>query len=487
MTDEALTSPVAFLQERLAIASHAPLLDDYEGWWRAEGAAISAAVDRAGTPWLRMHDRFGARIDEILFPPGYRRLLLHGYRAGIIWRAFAEQSLLPHYLLGYVTSFFDPGLYCPYTVSMSTAAPLSKYADAGLRQRFLDPMLRRDDGVWQGATWMTEIGGGSDLGAHVQTAARRDGEGWRLSGDKYFASNAGAEVAVVAARPEGAPAGVKGLALFVVGRQTLDGRLNYTVRRLKDKIATRSVPTGEVELRDAEGWLLGPPEAGVYLILEVLNCSRVANCVGSVALAQRALAEARHFAAGRIAFGRPILEQPLLRAQFAERRATLDACFALAFEAVRRLDQVWRQTPPYSDDYHLFRLVAHLAKYWTAEEAAQTAKWAMEVHGGLGVLAEYPVERLLREIMILAIWEGTRHRQALDGLEVMERRNAHRLLLDALAKIDPTGAAAVLADVETYLQQPREAREAGAEMLFNRLARFAGTTLARQGQMLAPG
>src|SRR5258705_5187150 len=96
------------------------------------------------------------------------------------------------------------------------------------------------------------------------------------------------------------------------------------------------------------------------------------------------------------------------------------------------------ERPPYSDRYHLFRLVAHLAKYWTAEFAVDTAKWAIEVHGGLGVLAEYGVERWLREAMILAIWEGTSHRQILDGLEVMERKRAHQMLFRRLAEIAPS-------------------------------------------------
>ncbi len=97
----------------------------------------------------------------------------------------------------------------------------------------------------------------------------------------------------------------------------------------------------------------------------------------------------------------------------------------LAWEAVSLLDMVWQEKPPYSETYHLFRLVAHLAKYWTAELAVQTAKWAMEVHGGVGTLQEYRVERWLREAMILAIWEGTSHRQMLDGLEVVQHKRAH--------------------------------------------------------------
>ncbi len=269
MSFDALRSPVQFL-EHIGISADHDWLRAYDTWFASEGQAISDAVDRAGTPWLRMFDRLGAPVDEILYPPEYWRMLKHGYRAGVLWRVFEQNSLLPAYLLLYATGFHDPGLACPYTVSLSTACPLSKYGDTNLKARFLPKMLQRDDGVWQGATWMTEIKGGSDLGAAVQTVAQPDGTKWRLTGDKYFASNAGAELAVVAARQEGAPQNVRGLSLYLVPRRGEDGKLNYRIRRLKDKIATRSVPTGEIELRHSEGWLLGQAEHGIYLILEVL-------------------------------------------------------------------------------------------------------------------------------------------------------------------------------------------------------------------------
>ena len=274
---------------------------------------------------------------------------------------------------------------------------------------------------------------------------------------------------------------MRGLALFLVPRYRENGELNYFIRRLKDKIATRSVPTGEVELKESEGYLLGSADSGIYLILEVLNLSRVANSVVSVALAQRAMADALSYAEHRAAFGKPILDHPLLRHQFQNRLNALQSAFALAWESVQLLNEVWMERAPYSDRYHLFRLVAHLAKYWTAEFAVDTAKWAMEVHGGLGVLAEYGAERWLREAMILAIWEGTSHRQILDGLEVMERKRAHQLLFRRLAEIAPSKELQDMeSEVEQHLKLPTEKREALAEPLFRKLAIFTAETLARK-------
>lgn len=477
-----LQSPLCFLHSTLGAVRLPDWLQQFQGWWEKEGQSISDSTDRAGTPWLRMFDPSGARVDEILYAPEYWRMLRHGYQAGLLWRVFEQNAIFPACLGIYVTSFYDPGLACPYTVSLSTAVPLSKYGEAGLQQRFLPRLLQKDEGVWQGATWMTEIKGGSDLGATVETVARQVDGQWLLTGDKYFASNAGAEVAVVAARPEGSARSVRGLALYLVPRCRLDGRLNYCIRRLKDKIATRSVPTGEIEMRESEAWLLGRAEDGIYLILEVLNVSRVANSMGSVALAQRAMADALSFARSRLVFGKPLIEQPLMRQQFEDRLQQLQAASKLAWKALALLNETWQEKPPYSERYHLFRLVTHLAKYWTAEFAVQTAKWAMEVHGGLGTLHEFRAERWLREAMILAIWEGPSHRQILDGLEVMERKKAHQTLLQSLS---PNVSTVALREMETRIEQqlalPRDEKEKGAEALFAELAAFTAHALSPEG------
>ncbi len=139
-----------------------------------------------------------------------------------------------------------------------------------------------------------------------------------------------------------------------------------------------------------------------------------------------------------------------------------------------RLNEVWREKPPYSDRYHLFRLVAHLAKYWTSDIAPQIARWAMEVHGALGVLAEFPVERWFREAMVLTIWEGTCHRQILDGLEVMERKGAHRLLFEQFPN-DGLRDAAVWKRI--WLCRRRSARR--ARKRFSASWRFSWRALAR--------
>jgi acyl-CoA dehydrogenase len=478
VTLDDLQSPLRFLGTVLPDVTLPDWLQAYQAWWEREGQAISHTIDRAGTAWLRIFNRDGVRVDEILYSPDYWKMLRRGYQSGILWRVWEENSVFPFGLGIYLTSFYDPGLACPYTVSLGTTVPLSKYGDDEHRRHWLPKLLAKDESVWQGATWMTEIKGGSDLGANVETTARPHGSAWQLTGDKYFTSNAGAELAVVAGRPRGSPKNVRGLALFLVPRHRENGQLNYTIRRLKDKIATRSVPTGEIELRDSEAYLLGQADQGIYLILEVLNVSRVANSMGSVGLAQRAMADALSFAQNRMVFGKPLIEQPLMRRQFEDRLRQLRAATKLAWMSLMLLNEVWQQKPPYSDRYHLFRLVTHLAKYWTAEFAVQTAKWAMEVHGGLGTLQEFHVERWLREAIILAIWEGPSHRQILDGLEVMERKQAHQLLFQSLAgKVSGAALGEMEGKVVRHLALPRAEKEAGAEAVFEELAAFTANAL----------
>ncbi|MCX7606278.1 MAG: acyl-CoA dehydrogenase family protein [Bacteroidia bacterium] len=477
--DVLLGGPVAFLAEELGLLPSERLLA-YQAWWETEGFSLSLSVDRQGTPSLKQFNEWGERIDEIGYPPAYAYLLGAGYSAGVISEVAARHDFRLSYMLGFVTSYYDTGLYCPYTVSLSTWVPLYKYFQGARREEFLGILARSEPPFGQGATWMTEIGGGSDLGSHVRTAAyRREGELWHLEGEKYFASNVGADLAVVAARPEGAPGGVKGLALFVVPRERLVGKgRNYLIRRLKDKIGTRSVPTGEVELRAAEAYLIGEERYGIYYILEVLNFSRVANAVGVVAHGLHAVAQAFRFAQQRRLFGRALAEQPLFRHEAALHYERLRWAGALAWLTEQWLETVWLETPPYSERYAVFRLLTHLAKFWTAKVALQAAQWCVEVWGGLGILTEFPPERFVRELLVTDIWEGTRHRHLLDGWEVLRRYN----LLERVRTLwDVEGVdSTLLQDIEKALPLPEEEYVPHVEGLMTRLAKAIGQITAYQ-------
>ncbi|WP_457633276.1 acyl-CoA dehydrogenase family protein [Oceanithermus desulfurans] len=415
-------------------------LADWGAFMGREVYEAAYHVDQGAEPVLVMHDLDGRRVDRVRLAPVQRQLL---ERLRPIMRPpYEGGSWHHHFALGYLLA--DPGLYCILTITHQVAYPLHKYAPD--LSAWKERVLYGD--AW-GATWMTEIQGGSDLGAN-RTTARREGDVWRLSaGDKYFASGAGlADVAVATARPEGAPAGPKGLALFLVPRLDARGELNFKVRRLKAKSGTRAVPSGEVELEGSEAWLIGRAEEGIYYTLETLTVSRLANAVAAMGIAAKAILEVRERVRRREAFGRPLADWPLVRHDLLELAVRHAGGLALAFAAVDAFDRAWADRPPYSERYHFARFLSHLAKNRTADHAAEITRLAMELFGGLGFLEEYAVARWHREALITPIWEGPSNVQALDLLEAMQKKRAHEPFLawleERLAPRDEAGAGAAL-------------------------------------------
>ncbi len=382
-------------------------------------------IDQESPPVLIHHDLDGQRIDRVRLSPVEKVILPN--LAPILEPPYRGGCWQHHFALGYLLA--DPGLYCILTITGQTAYVLHKYAPelVAIKEKLLS-------GQYWGATWMTENQGGNDLGANRTRAVVDPRGNWRLyDGDKYFASGAGlADWALTTARPEGAPAGAKGLALFLLPRLDAEGRLNFRVRRLKNKSATRAVPSGEVELEGSEACLIGDPREGIYYTMEVLTVSRIANAIASMGIAAKSLLESRFRVRRRSAFGQTIINHPLVRRDLAEMRVRQAGGLALAFMAVSQFDSVWQSRPPYPPAYHQARLWSHLAKNRTAEHAGRITALAMELFGGLGFLEEYAVARWHREALITPIWEGTSNIQALELLEVIRKKKAHEPFLEWL-------------------------------------------------------
>jgi len=404
------------------LPDHEQELTDFGALAGGRAYEVADYVDHGAVPVLVMHDLDGMRVDRARLNPAHAQLLKD--MAFINRPPYAGDSWLHHFALGYLLA--DPGLYCSLIVTNQTAYAIYKYAPD--QKRWLEPLL---SGQAWGATWMTETQGGSDLGANT-TIARRDRDGWQLYGEeKYFASNAGlADLAVVTARPEGAPPGPKGIALFLVPRLDAGGPLNFRVRRFKDKSATRAVPTGEVEFHGSQAFLVGEAGLGIYYTLESLTVSRLANAIGAMGLSRKAHLESLFRVQARSAFGKPLTDHPLIRYDLTDLAVRIAGGLCLVFHAVQAFDRAWHETPPYTAAYHYARFLSHLAKNRTAEHAAHATQLAMELFGGLGFLDEYAVSRLHREALVTAIWEGSSNIQALDMLEAMRKKAAHESFLD---------------------------------------------------------
>ncbi len=400
---------------------------------------LAAAADR-NPPVLHPRDRQGRDAGFIEKHPAYRALERFAFSefemAAMSHRpALGWDKPIHHvakYTFQYLFSQSEFGLMCPLSMTDSLTRTLRRYGDPALVARYLPALVAgEEDAFAQGAMFMTEQEAGSDVGA-TATVAVPDGDAWRLYGDKWFCSNASADLALVLARPEGGNPGTRGLGLFLLPRILPDGTLNsYRVIRLKDKLGTRSMASGEIALDGARAWLVGELERGFVQIAEMINQSRLSNAVRSAGMMRRALHEALCVARGRKAFGRALVDLPLMQRQLLKimlpTEAALSICLFTA-AALRRADEGEEAGKG------LRRILTPLVKFRCCRDARKVAGDAMEVRGGCGYIEEWIEPRLLRDSHLGSIWEGTSNIIALDVLRAARREQAHEALRRELAQ-----------------------------------------------------
>src|SRR6476646_10701699 len=268
---------------------------------------------------------------------------------------------------------------------------------------------------------MTEKAGGSDVGA-IETSARPNGERWGLYGEKWFCSNADADLALVLARPEGAGKGTRGLGLFLLPRVLPEGRRNsYRIVRLKDKLGTRSMASGEVVMDGAEAWLVGDIDRGFVQMAEMINASRLSNAVRAAGLMRRAFLEAREVCMHRVAFGRRLIDFPLQRRQFMKILLSAEQALSMVMYTATVLDAADRGA---TEAGQQLRLLTPLLKFRACRDARRATGDAMEVRGGTGYIEEWSDARLVRDAHLGSIWEGTSNIVALDIARAVKREGA---------------------------------------------------------------
>lgn len=379
-------------------------------------------ADRHG-PILHHRDRFGRDVQWIEYHPAYRELENAAYgefgihamshRKGILGWADTYPAVAKH-AFTFLFNQTEFGMGCPINVTDGAARLLSRFGDAALKGKYLDGLTQTDMAkLTQGGQFMTEKEGGSDVGK-LTTAAVQEGDHWRLHGEKWFCSNADAKVVMLLARPEGAVGGTKGVGLFLMPRFLDDGSQNhYRIVRLKDKLGTRSMASGEIKLEGAIAYAVGNLDRGFVQMAEMVNWSRLSNGVKSAALMRRAHHDANTVARNRVVFGQRIIDMPLARRQLMKIMLATEQAISLSFATADALD---RAEAGSQDAAAVLRVLTPTLKYRATRDARKVCGDAMEMRGGIGYIEEFATPRLLRDAHLGSIWEGTGNIVALDAL-----------------------------------------------------------------------
>ncbi len=387
-------------------------------------------------PVLNARDRFGRDEDWIDYHSSYREMeriafgdfQFHAmsHRAGTLGMD-RPLPAVAQYALQYLFVQAEFGLMCPISVTDTSIHLIRKFASAALKDYLLPKMLSGDVAtMWKGTQFMTERAGGSDVGA-IETTARCEDGVWRLYGDKWFCSHADADVALLLARPEGAPGGTKGLALFALPRRLKDGRRNaYRIVRLKDKLGTRSMASGEIVLEGAVAYLVGDADRGLKQMMEQVNLSRLSHGVRASAMMRRCVNEALVCARTRVAFGKTIIEYPLLRRQLLKIAVPTEQSLSMFLFTANAMD---RANAGSGEAENLLRILTPLLKFRACRDNIPVATGAMEVRGGNGYIEEWVNARLIRDAHVGVLWEGTSNINALDIVtRAVGKSSAHRTL-----------------------------------------------------------
>ncbi|GAC1032214.1 acyl-CoA dehydrogenase family protein [Pseudomonas sp. No.21] len=459
--------------------------------------ALALSADK-NPPVLASRTRRGEDLQRVLKHPDYVALERVAYaELGLASMSHVADGPPPlvKYALTYLFVQAEFGLCCPVSMTDSLTRTLRKYGAPELVERYLPSLTSRDfDTLYQGAMFMTEQAAGSDV-ARTRTVARQKDGAWTLHGDKWFCSNPDADLAMVLARPEDAPEGMAGVSLFLLPRQRPDGSRNaYRIVRLKDKLGTRSMASGEITLEGATAYLIGEVGRGFQQMADMVNMSRLSNGVRAAGLMRRGLNEALFVARQRQAFGKRLVDMPLMQRQLLK--------LMLPAEQARSLFMQIATLLPRADGgdeaaQKCVRILTPLIKFRACRDARRATGDAMEVRGGVGYIEEWSDARLVRDAHLGSIWEGTSNIVALDIARAVTREGALEPLArhlrglldeaglpaaaDALLRSSLDKAVALMAEV-AEARRHQQVRQAGSALYHVATA----IALAWEGARLAP-
>ena len=373
-------------------------------------------------PELRAFDQYGMRINSVEFHPAYHDLMdlavshkLHNFA----WHNEGNAPHLGQSVLTYMFSQPEGGVMCPMAMTYSVV-PAMRMAPSIAKEwmpRILSTEYDRRDipanektGAMIGM-FMTEKQGGSDVRAN-STLARPFGEGYLLTGHKYFCSAPMCDAFLVLANTAN-----MGISCFLVPRWCPDGtRNNFFIQKIKDKLGNRSNASTEIELQETWGIMLGEEGRGIRTIIEMVTGNRLYCAISSAGIMRQALVQAIHHTSHRSAFQKRLIQQPLMKNVIADMAVEVEAALALGLRIANAMDNVGDPA-----EAAVARIGTAVAKYWNTKRCPSLVFESLECHGGPGYIEESIMPRLYREAPINSIWEGSGNVMGLDVLRAMGR------------------------------------------------------------------
>lgn len=387
-------------------------------------------------PRIDHYNSIGERIDTIIHHPNYSKIGDIIYGSHLLSHFANPAGLLRCLSLFFLSSEAgEAGHNCPIACSAGIIRVLQKISEFPNKDHYLKKLIAPSYTTnFTGAQFLTEIQGGSDVGLNA-TQARNENNQWRIDGEKWFCSNANAELFFVTARYDKKIKGTKGLGLFLVPAIWNDKRNHFTIRRLKDKIGTRTMATGEIDFNGAYAFCMGQPKDGFRLVIEnVLHISRLFNSFCVVAMARRAFTIAYAYAQCRVAFSSPIIHYPSIKENLARIKSENTALLAGMFAASYLQEKHDNHHPDDEQSQLLLRLLINILKYLTAKWSIDHIHHALDVLAGNGTIETFSsIPRLLRDAIVCENWEGTHnvlHMQVLKDMHKFSIEDVYFSYLD---------------------------------------------------------
>jgi putative acyl-CoA dehydrogenase len=467
-------------------AGEAAALSEFGRHWGSAEMLDLAREANESPPKLRAFDAKGFRRDFIEFHPAYHHFMTESTAAGLhasTWQGDATPAPAPAQVTRaarfYMAAQVETGHLCPITMTRAAVAALTAEPTfvAELMPNILSRNYDRRFRPWWEKTGMTlgmgmtERQGGTDVRSNT-TRAEPAGEGYAVTGEKWFMSAPMCDAFLVLAQAQG------GLSCFLMPRFRPDGSVNgLHFRRLKDKLGNRSNASSEVEFADAFAWRVGEEGRGVRTIINMVQLTRLDCAIASAGIMRMALAQAIHHTRHRSAFQKHLADHPMMRAVLADLSIDVAAATALVMRLARSFDLAARDP----HEAARARVLTPAVKYWVCKSAPGFIYEAMECLGGNGYVEESMLPRLYREAPVNAIWEGSGNVMCLDVLRALAHEGeAARAMLDALADeaSDLPGARAAADSIRSALSAPDA--EAQARAAVGRLALLAAAAALRR-------